>query len=290
MKVDVCIILINYNTLADTVECVRSLQNLNGATYRIVLVDNASEDAPIIKVNEYLNQTCDIVYAQSNHGFSAGNNIGIRYAKEKYAPSFYWVLNNDTVVEPDSLSRMMEMAQSDLANVGLVSGRIHYYNDRNKADYRGGYFDYKRGRPVYYNVLAPIHEEITFATGCTWLLPCHTIDRVGYLNEKFFMYAEDTDYCCRIIQAGLKILYCDQSLIYHKISASSDVGSDFSAFYMLRNGIYIMNQYARNKAMAWLIFCYELLKDLVKRRKKVGVTMRALWAGLRGETGRNGEY
>ena len=74
--------------------------------------------------------------------------------------------------------------------------------------------------PHFFDDDVPIQEEISFASGCSWLIPKYVINQVGYLNESFFMYAEDSEYCCRVMNAGLKILYCDQSIIYHKIPQS----------------------------------------------------------------------
>ena len=104
----ICIILINYNSYDDTVECVRSLINQEYVNYKVIVVDNYSKDHNKLKSDSFLNKHCDVILSNSNDGFAAGNNIGIRFAKEKYNPDYYWVLNNDTVVKPDCLKKLVE--------------------------------------------------------------------------------------------------------------------------------------------------------------------------------------
>lgn len=286
----VCVILINYNSYDDTIECVQSLKAQDYVNYKIIVVDNCSNDQSRLKVNVALNAECDIILSKKNDGFAAGNNIGIRYAQKKYNPDYYWVLNNDTIVERDCLKRLINTVVGAQKNVGLGTGRIMHYYNREKIDYRGGFFDNKTGTAGYYSVENTPEREISFATGCFWLLPRKTIETIGLLSEEYFMYAEDTDYCCRIIRAGYAMIYCDDSVIYHKISASNGVNSPFNQFYMTRNGLYIIKKYSRSHYIAYLKFIKKVVVEIVKKQRTIKPTFDAIVAFMHHELGRNKEY
>ena len=286
----VCIILINYNSYDDTIECVRSLEKQKYTNYKIILVDNNSEDRNKLKTDLFLNQSCDVILSEANNGFAAGNNIGIKYAEEKYSPDYYWVLNNDTIVNPDCLKKLVEKDLHTKEKVGLITGRIMHYYDRNKIDYRGGFFDKTTGTAGYYSVENVHGERVSFATGCFWLLPRETIETVGLLSEEYFMYAEDMDYCCRILQAGYIMLYCDECIIYHKISASNGVNSPFNQYYMTRNGLYIIEKYSDFKFKAYLKYAKRTVVELIKGQKTIKPTVDAFFSFVHHEFGRNKEY
>lgn len=256
----VCIILVNYNTLNDTKECVESLRSIAYDNYKIIVVDNHSRDAVRIVSDTFLNTYCDVIVAEKNGGFAYGNNRGIEYAEMKYHPEYFLLLNNDTVVKSDFLNEMVNTALQQDRKECFVSGRVNYYSDRNKADYRGGYYDYKRGLGLYYNVLSErINERISFATGCLILISANALKKVGLLDESYFMYSEDTEYSLRANKIGIPIFYNDNAVIYHKISASCGKNSYFNQYYITRNDLQNVKRYCENK---FLVYLYHLAKDL----------------------------
>ena len=87
---EVCIILVNYNGYEDTVECVKSILKCNYSAYHIILVDNASKDRELLKKDQFLNESCDILYSDVNNGFSEGNNIGIEASKNTIQITYYF--------------------------------------------------------------------------------------------------------------------------------------------------------------------------------------------------------
>lgn len=286
----ICIILINYNSYSDTIECVQSLIKQEYVNYKIIVVDNCSKDQNKLRTDLFLNTRCDVILSKTNDGFAAGNNIGIKYAYKKYNPDYYWILNNDTVVKPDCLKQLIDKAMYSQKIVGLITGRIMHYYDRDKIDYRGGFFNKKTGTAGYYSVENIHGDEVSFATGCFWVLPRKTIDTIGFLSEEYFMYAEDTDYCCRIVEAGYVMLYCDMSIIYHKISASNGVNSPFNQFYMTRNSLYIIRKYSDSQFKAYLKFAKKIMIELLRGQRSFKPTIDAVLAFTHHELGRNKEY
>lgn len=118
------------------------------------------------------------------------------------------------------------------------------------------------------------------------LIPAEVVQKIGYLNEEYFLYAEDTDYCCRILQAGLKIQYCRDSVIYHKISRSTGEMSSNTQYYMMRNNLMIIRKYGIHKAYAYYKMLYMSIRDVIKHRKLFRPTAEAAYDFLKNRKGK----
>ena len=163
----VYIIVLNYNNWRDTIKCVESVLNLDYKYYQVVIVDNNSSDDSIMQIENFIsNQNHDIfkeddlsksnkkiifIKAKENKGYSAGNNIGIKFAKLN-GYDFVWILNNDTVVKYDSLKKFVNCALNSEKNVGIWGNPIYYYGTNflqgigckfNKFIAQGGTIGYK---------------------------------------------------------------------------------------------------------------------------------------------------
>lgn len=275
----VAIILVNYNGFDDTVECIKSIEAVNYPNYKIIVVDNASTMKPSDQQIEYITKNSTYIEAKKNLGFSSGNNIGIEKAKE-FKPKYYLLLNNDTVVSPDFLTILVKAAEEN-ENVGIVTGKINFFSEPSRIWFGGGSFDYKIGVPNHdrWNAIdgGPTGEvkDITFASGCLMLIPYNIIDDYGMLDESFFLYAEDTEYCCRILKANKRILYCEDALIYHKVNSSTSKMSVSSQYYMTRNNLYVATEYGNNRFQALRYSVIDSIKHVLKGRAKLGVILRA---------------
>lgn len=186
-----------------------------------------------------------LIFIQSgeNGGFAAGNNIGIQYALAKDDFDYICLLNNDTVIEHNALSLVVEKMIKD-NNIGICSSKIKYYDNPFIIWSNGGIYDKILGLSKHIDYLkydngqAP-NRQITFLTGCMWVVKKDVWLKVGLLNENYFMYVEDLEYSQRVIQKKYALSVEHRSIIYHKIGAST--GSEtsyFSAFYMMRNRVF----------------------------------------------------
>ncbi len=95
-------IILHYKNIKDTLECIESIRNLNLSNSKIVVVENGSNDSSTEELNQ-LNSTIDIIINDENYGFAKGNNIGISFAKEKYKPKYYVVINNDIIINDSNI-------------------------------------------------------------------------------------------------------------------------------------------------------------------------------------------
>ena len=270
MGKSVAIILVNYNGYNDTVNCVKSIIAGEYKDYKIILVDNGSDDREIILNDAFLNDKCDVILHPDNIGFSGGNNVGIEYAKKIYNPDFFLLLNNDTEIDNMAIVEMVQ-AIEQIPNCGIMTGKILYYDKPEIIWSAGGKFDFKTGiadQPAMGKTDDGSYDSIcetTFCTGCVMLIPAEVIDTVGLLSEEYFLYAEDTDYCCRVMNAGYKLGYTGHARIYHKVSSSTGRGSNLSQYYNVRNNLYIIEKYCTNKIYGYLKRRYRTIKSMLKK-------------------------
>lgn len=228
-------IVVNYNGLSDTIDCIKSVQK-SKYTCHIVVVDNASvgTDAEILR-SIYPNIT--VIASKINGGFSYGNNLGIKWAIE-HDYDFVLLLNNDTVIDENMISLLHEHADE----VTITVPSMFYYSKPYLLWYGGGYVDKRTGNAKHKRINKIVDvdfmepEDCTFATGCCMLLSTGVIKKIGMLEENFFMYCEDTEFCIRAIKNGIRIQYIPWAKLWHKVSSSTGgCDSPFSTYYMTRN-------------------------------------------------------
>lgn len=173
-----------------------------------------------------------ILRTQRNGGFAYGCNAGLAYLlAHSQASEWVLLLNNDTVVEPDFLDRMLEEADQD-AGIGMATGLIRRFHDPASVWYAGGRLDSARGVVYHYEDAARPCGPVSFASGCFMLIREQVIREVGLLDARYFLGVEDWDYCYRMAEGGWKILYVPKAVIYHKVGASSGgEQSPLSAFH-----------------------------------------------------------
>lgn len=241
IECSIAVILVNYNGLNDTIECIESL-NKSERKVSIIVVDNASEkcNAEII---EYKYSDVTVIRSKINLGFSGGNNLGIKYALDR-GFDFIMLLNNDTVIDSKMITNLLLAVEKDT----LVSPVMYYFDDKNSIWYGGGYINKFTGNAIHMNMNTSneIKKDFycSFATGCCWLMSRKLIEEIGLLSEEYFMYCEDVDYCIRLQNSGKKIKLVSNAKLWHKVSKSSGGNnSPFSIYYITRNRLYYLKRY-----------------------------------------------
>lgn len=225
------IVVLTWNGKADTLECLASLQNITYSNASILVVDNASNDGTLEAIRNRFHRV-DLIRNEQNLRFAAGNNVGIRYALDRGADCIL-LLNNDTVVDKNFLSPLVETAESN-QNIGIVGPTIYYFSFPNKIWFAGGIIKWwqgwleHRGIREIDNGQYAQSEEVDYITGCCLLIKREVIEQIGLLDERYYMYGEDTDWCVRAHRKGFKIFYQPKSKVWHKVSVST--GGHFSWF------------------------------------------------------------
>lgn len=270
MDSKIAIILVNYNGEAYLKECIDSLRGINYDNYEIIVVDNGSTDNSLEILNEY-NSGVVLIQAEKNGGFSYGNNIGIKYALENNA-DYCLLINTDTLVEPDFLLKLLESFDR-YENVGIVGPKIMYYPDKERIWFGGGRINWLRFKVIHDHIkeldIGQCNEEkeVEFMTGCAILISKKTIEKVGLLEEDYFMYCEDIDFSMKILDNNLKIIFNPEAVIYHKVSASSGgEDSPFSLYWKNMNTIKVMKKFKNRTNIATYLIGKTMfyLENLIK--------------------------
>lgn len=243
MNNKVAIILINYNGLEDTLECIKSIELSNYKNYKVIVVDNNSkkDEGKIIKENC---KQVKVINSKDNLGFSGGNNLGIKYAIDNHFDKIL-LLNNDTIIDSDMIENLLKYSNAST----IVAPKMYYYSDKNVIWYGGGYISKLTGNAYHYQMNCEDQndkdiKECTFATGCCMMIDSKIIQKYGYLSEEYFMYCEDTDYCLRLLKNNINIIYNPKAVLWHKISKSTGGKlSPFSAYYMTRNRLIYIKKF-----------------------------------------------
>lgn len=250
----VYIVLINYKGYEDTTDCIKSLRRINYTNYKIVVIDNCSMDGSFEKIKEE-NPECVCILSEENNGFSAGNNIGIHYAFEHNA-DYVLMLNNDTEVKEDFLSKMVSKSNNNT----VVTPSIYFFYDKKSIWYADGKINFNRC--TVSNGTDKKSKFCNYASGCCLLIPRNVYKGVGDWAEEYFMYYEDMDYSLRVLDAGFKIFYEKDAIVYHKVGKSAGRGSKLNIYYNVRNRFYIIHKF-RNK-FTTICVIYSLLTRVIR--------------------------
>ncbi len=282
----VVVLLLNYNRLQDTVDCVRSLQACTYPSLSIVVINNGSTDQSARRLQEQVPEI-PVLETGKNLGYTGGINAGLRHVTGKgYA--YVLLLNNDTVVERDFLEKLVEpLEKNDRA--AAACGTIFCHHDRDLVWYAGGRMIRWRGLAVHESKglriklsdLNGVRErEVSFVTGCMILLRASTLERIGLEDERFFMYLDDIELSLRISQRGYTMLYVPQSVIYHKVLGEQE--SAFKLYYSVRNRLLLIRSLAgilpRSVAAAYFLGVISI--KLFYWRFRNPRFFRAAWWGL----------
>ncbi len=211
------IVLLNWNGWKDTCACLESLRRLDAVKFEVIVVDNASTNGSASQIRRRYPEA-RLIETGRNLGFAGGCNVGIRHLIEQRF-DFVWLLNNDTCVGPGALQALVSKARRS-RNMGAIGSVIHPSDRRTSIEaWGGGYVDFWLGRSRHFQHPVP-DQSLEFITGASMLIRKEAIEDVGLLDERFFMYWEDADFCFRLRRAGWQLGVADESRIWHKGSAS----------------------------------------------------------------------
>lgn len=227
------IILLNWNGADLTIACLESLRKAEGDKM-VVVVDNASQDNSMERLTQWKEDYQDfpLVLQQEteNLGFACGCNVGIQIAR-KFNPDYYLLLNNDTEVRPDFLTRLHDYSVSH-PEYDVLTCCIKYYSNPRLVWLCGGKLTFGSRKRYFHNMtdssLPAIDAfPITFVSGCALLAKAELLDDEGnLLSDRFFFGEEDYEFSFRMKKERRKMACVIGSVIYHKVSASAEKMDD----------------------------------------------------------------
>jgi len=297
----VSVVLVHWEraSVDDTVECLRTLTAVDHPNLAAILVNNGATTFPEDRFRAAF-PGLTILTLTENLGFTGGNNLGIRAALADGA-EYVLLLNNDTVVSPDLISRMLPAF--DRPEVGIVGPIVTYFSQPNKAWFAGGRYNPYLG----YTFHTLMGDELTgrepdadtdFVTACALLARREVFERVGLLWDALFIYFEDAEFCLRAGRAGYRCVLIGKPLVRHKVSASmGNVGDyPFSAlkgYYFGRNPLLTLRHGVAGRwtlvgllGLCGVIYPYNLWQCVkVRNWAALGGYLRGIRDGILGRHG-----
>jgi len=232
------IISVNYNQPEVTIAFLKSIrQNASNDNLEVILVDNGCrEDHQAAFVEAFP----ELTYIRSAHnlGFAGGNNLGIAAAKGDYL----LLLNNDTEITSNLVSTLGSVLEKD-EEIGMVSPLLLYYDNPKVIQYAGfTEMNYLTGRnsgigsmDINTGQYDNVSRETAFCHGAAMMCRREDLLAVGLMEEQFFLYYEELDWCEKFKRAGKKIWFTGQTQVYHKESMSVGKESNIKTYFMTRN-------------------------------------------------------
>ena len=251
------IITVNYRAALDTLECLESIEDAQGDPW-VVVVDNASGDASMKHFRSWVEQRPELmnevdfrtsetlgdrltkritfIESSTNGGFASGNNIGLRVAAATPGIDLFWLLNNDTILDAQSVRAVVDYF-SDKPEVGMAGTQLRLYHQRDRFQLLNGMTFSRatgaaRGIHAGQSVASKLADDEVirrsdFICGASLVMTRSFFEQVGYLEEKFFLYYEEVDLAYRGKDFALG--YVADAIVFHKEGASAGSASQLSA-------------------------------------------------------------
>lgn len=307
----VSIILLNWNGYEDTLEALESLYQINYPNYNVIVADNNSTNDSVEKIKEYtlgnirveteytkyvdnkpikltivnegeyseIDNTSDenekkllLIKNNENYGFAKGNNIAIDYTIKYDNPDYILLLNNDTIVDPNFLEKLINVAQND-SKIGLLGPKFYYY------DYEGSHetiwcigsvvdLDHF---PGHHSIMEePDYDLTQDVIECDWVSGAGALIKTeampeSYLSTEFFFGCEDVDLAISIKEKGYKVVTVMDSIIWHKVGMSRHKNSTFKTEYNhIKTNLQFIKKHKSNYYMNLPKYYYQILKLYIK--------------------------
>jgi GT2 family glycosyltransferase len=232
------VVLVNYNGMADTLRCLRSLEAAGRPD--TVVVDNASAEDPSPALRRAF-PWCPVVRNPVNGGWAGGNNVGVLYALQRGADLIV-LLNNDTVVATDFVTRLTAAAKA-YPDHGILGPVIRFLDPPHAVQTDGCMFN-QPARPGFFqrrpvdlvSTSRPAVTDVDIVNGCCMMVRSDVFRRVGLIDERFFLIHEESDFCLRARRAGFRCGVLGEALVWHKGSSSfKRAGNRWQRYYDARN-------------------------------------------------------
>ena len=279
-------VILNTNRRADTLAALASLARTTYPRHRVIVLDNASTDGSVEAIRAAYPQAT-VIELTENRGYAGNNNVGIRAALDQGA-DWVFVLNEDTIVDPNCLRALVDIGES-APDIGIVGPMVYHMDEPEVIQSAGGVLgpDWSSrhlGQNEPDRGQYPAPHAVDWISGCAILVRRAVIEQVGMLDERFFYYWEETEWCLRARRAGWRIVHVPQARLWHKGVQRDYRPSPTVTYYHTRNRFLMMARHAAPWNV-WLSVWVQTLRTLISwsirpRWRAQREHRDALWQGI----------
>jgi GT2 family glycosyltransferase len=322
----VYIIILNYKGWLDTIECLESVFKLNYPNFQVIVVDNSPSEEPLKNLEKWAskkgfsdiktsfpeivypliskpisfktiseieskkqsrNEPLLIIKANKNLGFSAGNNIGLNYVIRRNDFDYCWLLNNDTLVENNSLSYQINyIEENEKLKIGILGSKLVYYHTPDKVQAVGGSLNTFSFNTKHIGEGESIINKkkqfgnIDYVVGASMFVSNKFLKEVGLLSEDYFLYYEELDWAFRAKSLGWEIDWCPKSKVYHKEGASIGSSNNYkkrssmSEIEVFRSRNIFVKKYFKKRFLFYFSSCLIIFNRI--RRFQINLALEFL--------------
>ncbi len=249
----IALIILNFNLKDAVLECLQSTSQLRHDVLELetIVVDNNSTDGSQEAIKKAY-PSITFLETGANLGFAGGNNIGMKYALEHQA-DFVIVLNPDVYVDTNLVTALHKGFTNE--NIGITAPKVYFakgfefHKDRYSEEEKGNVIWFAGGEMDWNNIIGhhrgvdevdhgqyDDNQETAYASGNCMMIKREVLEKVGFFDEKYFLYYEDADFCMRVKKAGYKIMYTPTAKLWHKnAQASGGSGNPLQDYFISRN-------------------------------------------------------
>ncbi len=293
MRVNVSVVIVNFNKYEDTFACVESIKKSNVSVfYNIILVDNCSSNNSFEELQKIAdNKNVFLLQSAENNGYCAGNNVGIKFALKEFAPEYIWILNPDTLVDKDAMQNLYNFARTKNA-LGILGARLVYYPDTQYLQaFGGGDFKIQKNgllapSPHIYHLQPsttklPDEVQLDLIIGASMFIPQKIFTTCGLMNERFHLYSDENEFCLRVTKFGFKHYATSNATVYHKEGWRQSGQKLMALYYTTRNSLIMTKELFPQYLFRNLFFSYFSKAPLSFIRHKNWKALALYFKGIR---------
>jgi GT2 family glycosyltransferase len=267
-EVELFIVLVNWNKAQLTINCIESINNSTFSDYKIVVIDNNSQDNSV-ELLEKCRLDFHMIKSCENLGYTGGNNLGIKYALLAKC-NYILLLNNDTLIDKYALENLVNSLKSD-QEVGIVQPKIYFHPEVAKIWSGPTKLNkiFLKPRLIGYGSvdsdLINQKQYLDFAVGCATIIKSEVFNEIGLLDDDYFAVCEDVDFGIRARMKGYKLLYNPKAIIYHLESASAGGSENPNyIYYQTRSYLILFSKWKKNWIHFFIAFLVYLSSNIFR--------------------------
>lgn len=251
---NVFVIILNFNGKETLSDCLQSVFQSNYPRFEVAVVDNDSKDGSFEQAKESFLKA-HFIKNSANLGFSRGNNVGIRWALEKFA-DYIFILNNDTIIEKTTLSALVKTMEKN-SNINISSPVI--FSPNNKIWFAGGKINWFKMKTHHLTEIKSDFPYVAdYLSGCAMMIKKDVFKKTGLFDERFFLYYEDADFSVRAKKAGFDLFVVPSASILH-LEASNRL-NDLKLYWLVLSGLLFFQTNSSFLQKIWLVTYVTLRK------------------------------